>query len=90
MQFMVIERFKERDAVAVYRRAKEEGRGLPEGLRYVGSWIEANFDRCFQVMECDDARLLQQWVLRWRDLVEFEIVPVVPSPETAETVAPHL
>jgi hypothetical protein len=90
MLFMVIERFKDRDALAVYRRARDEGRGLPDGLRYVGSWIEVNFDRCFQLMECDDARLLQQWVLFWRDLVAFEIVPVVPSAETRETIEPLL
>ena len=58
----------------------------PEGLTYVGSWIEANFDRCFQLMECDDVRLLQEWVTSWSDLAEFEIVPVVPSKETSEVV----
>ena len=58
MLFMVIERFKNRDAVAVYRRFREQGRMMPEGLTYVGSWVEANFDRCFQLMECDDLRLL--------------------------------
>ncbi len=86
MLFMMIERFKNRDALAVYRRFRERGRMAPEGLTYVGSWIEANFDRCFQLMECDDARLLQQWMLKWQDLVEFEIVPVVPSKETLETI----
>lgn len=86
MLFMVIERFKNRDAKAVYRRFREQGRGAPEGLRYVSSWIEANFDRCFQVMECDDARLLQQWVIFWSDLIEFEIVPVVTSAETREAI----
>ena len=90
MLFMVIERFNNRDALPIYRRAREQGRMMPEGLKYVGSWIEANFDRCFQLMECDDARLLQQWVVQWRDLVEFEIVPVAPSKETAETLAPLL
>ena len=90
MQFMVIERFRDRDAKAVYRHFRDHGRGLPEGLRYVGSWIEANFDRCFQVMECDDARLLQEWVLFWGGHVEFEIVPVVPSAETRALVEPHL
>jgi hypothetical protein len=90
MLFMVIERFKNRDALPIYRRAREQGRMMPEGLNYVGSWIEANFDRCFQLMECDDARLLQQWVVHWRDLVEFEIVPVVPSKETGEALAPML
>ena len=58
----------------------------PEGLTYVGSWIEANFDRCFQLMECDDVRLLQEWVTSWSDLADFEIVPVVPSKETSEVV----
>jgi len=90
MLFMVIERYKNRDARAVYRRFREQGRMAPEGLAYVGSWIEANFDRCFQLMECTDPRLLQQWVLRWADLIEFEFIPVVPSNDTAETVAPLL
>ena len=90
MLFMVVERFKNRDALAVYRHLRDYGRGLPEGLGYVGSWIEANFDRCFQLMECQDPRLLQQWVLHWRELADFEIVPVVPSKETMETVAPLL
>ena len=90
MLFMVIERFKGRDAKAVYRRLRADGRGMPAGLAYVDSWIEANFDRCFQLMECDDARLLQQWVAFWGDLVEFEIVPVVPSAATRETIDPLL
>ena len=90
MLFMVIERFKDRDAKAVYRRLRDQGRGAPDGLRYVGSWIEASFARCFQLMECDDACLLQQWVAFWGDLVEFEIVPVVPSTETRATIEPLL
>ena len=90
MLFMVIERFKNRDARAVYRRFQEKGRMTPEGLKYVGSWIEVNFDRCFQLMECDDPRLLQQWVVQWQELIEFEFVPVVSSKETGETVAPLL
>ena len=90
MLFMVVERFKNRDAKAVYRRLRDQGRGAPDGLKYVGSWIEANFDRCFQLMECEDVRLLQQWVLHWGDLVEFEIVPVVPSTETLATIEPYL
>ena len=90
MLFMVIERFRDRDAKAVYRRFREQGRMTPEGLTYVGSWIEANFDRCFQLMECDDARPLQEWILSWGDLADFEITPVVPSAETRELVEKHL
>ena len=90
MLFMVIERFRDRDAKAVYRRLREQGRMMPEGLTYVGSWIEANFDRCFQLMECDDARLLQDWLLSWSDLMQCEIVPVVPSDQTRELVTSRL
>ena len=90
MLFMVIERFRNRDAKAVYRRFRDEGRMMPEGLRYVGGWIEANFDRCFQLMECDDARRLQEWAVNWGDLIEFEIVPVVPSEQTREVVQARL
>jgi len=63
MLFMVIERFKDRDPIPVYKRVRDAGIKFPEGLAYVGSWIEPNFDRCFQLMECDDARLLQEWIL---------------------------
>ncbi len=90
MLFMVIERFRDRDAKAVYRRFRQQGRQAPEGLVYKGSWIEANFDRCFQLMECDDPRLLQAWALRWHGLIDFEFIPVVPSQETQETIAPFL
>jgi Protein of unknown function (DUF3303) len=42
-------------------------------------------------MACDDARLLQEWVLQWRDLgVTFELIPVVESARTREVIAPHL
>jgi len=90
MLFMVIERFKNRDAAAIYHRLEKRGRMMPEGLTYVGSWIEASFDRCFQLMECDDARLFQQWIAQWRDLMEFEIVPVVTSQDTKETISAML
>ncbi|MGP8070373.1 MAG: DUF3303 domain-containing protein [Candidatus Bathyarchaeia archaeon] len=90
MFFMVVERFKNRNARAVYTRSRERGRMLPEGLKYVDSWVEANFDRCFQLMECNDAKLLQKWVLEWKDLVEFEIVPVVSSKEATDTITPTL
>jgi hypothetical protein len=90
MLFMVIERFRNRDAKAVYRRFRDDGRMMPDGLRYVGSWIEVNFDRCFQLMECDDARLLQQWIVNWTDLIDFEVVPVATSEETREVILPAL
>lgn len=86
MLFMVIERFKNRDAGAVYQRFRERGRMLPDGLKYVESWTEATFERCFQLMECEDPRLFDEWVSSWQDLVEFEIVPVVSSTEAANSL----
>jgi hypothetical protein len=79
MLFMVIERFKDRNAKAVYARLAEKGRMMPEGLTYVGSWIEPSFERCFQVMETADERLLHEWAASWSDLVDFEFVPVITS-----------
>ena len=90
MLFMVVERFRDGQAKEIYRRFQEKGRMMPEGLKYVDSWVEVNFDRCFQLIECDDPRLFQEWVLQWQDLGEFEIIPVVPSKETAEVVSKML
>jgi hypothetical protein len=91
MLFMIIERFGDQDPVPIYRRVRDSGRQLPPGLTYLDSWVEASFDRCFQLMECDDLRLLQEWIMSWRGAgVAFEIVPVVPSKQTREVVAPFL
>lgn len=89
MLFMVIETFRDQDMIPVYRKVKEGGRSLPDGLKYLDSWIEPNFQRCFQIMETDDLSLLQTWILQWRGLgVSFEIVPVVTSIEAQRVVAP--
>ena len=91
MLFMVIERFAADDMLPVYRRLRDAGRGLPVGVRYIDSWVEAGFSRCFQLMETDDLQLLQQWVLHWRGTgATFEIVPVVESAKVHALVAPYL
>jgi len=90
MLYMVIERFKNRDAKAVYRRFREKGRLAPDGLAYVQSWVETNFDRCFQLMDCSDVHLLEQWADHWRDLLDFEFIPVRGSKEAAEIITAEL
>jgi len=91
MLFMIIERFQDNDMRPVYRKVRSEGRLLPEGLKYVDSWVEANFARCFQVMECDDLRVLQEWMLRWAGTgVSFEVVPIVSSRDARDVVTSHL
>ncbi|TNE48404.1 MAG: DUF3303 domain-containing protein [Deltaproteobacteria bacterium] len=79
MLYLVIERYKDRNAKAIYKRASEQGRMLPEGLRYIDSWVETNFDRCFQLMETEDPTLFNAWIAEWSDLVDFEVVPVMTS-----------
>ena len=81
---LVVERFKDRDPAPIYQRLRESGRAMPDGLKYIDSWIEANFDRCFQLMECNDVRLHMEWMHHWRDLMEFEVVPVSPSKDVRE------
>ena len=83
MHYMVVERFRDRNARAVYERARDQGRMLPDGLEYVSSWVESNLERCFQVMRTDDPALLRAWAAQWDDLVEFEFVPVIASSEAA-------
>ena len=88
--YMVVELFKNQDAVAVYRRFRDRGRLAPEGLRYVSSWVDEKLERCYQLMETDDRRLLDQWMANWSDLTDFEVYPVVSSKEAAERIAPRL
>jgi Protein of unknown function (DUF3303) len=85
--FMVVERFTPAAAVEIYRRVREDGRSIPDGLRFVDSWVRADLGGCFQLMECDDLLLLQEWIAGWGDLAEFEIVPVTPSSSTQELMA---
>jgi hypothetical protein len=90
MLFMVIERFRPGQAPAVYRRFRDRGRMAPEGLKYIASWVDLEFQRCFQVMEAETQAMLKEWTDHWDDLVEFEIVPVRTSEEAARAIAPQL
>jgi len=86
--YMVVEHFK--DAPAVYRRFRERGRMAPEGLVYLSSWVDEQFERCFQLMETDDSGLLDEWIAKWSDLTRFEVWPVMTSQEAAEKIRPLL
>jgi hypothetical protein len=90
MLYMVIERFKEGAAPEVYRRARDNGRMIPDGLEYVSSWVDLEFKTCYQLMRTDDPSLFARWTDAWKDLVEFEITPVRASADAAEVIAPHL
>lgn len=88
MLYMVIETFK--DAPEVYRRFAEKGRMMPEGLKYVSSWIDTDFEKCFQVMETNDIRLFDEWIANWNDLMDFEIIPIMTSIEAKEKLFPKI
>jgi hypothetical protein len=79
---MVIERFK--DAPAIYRRLREKGRMMPEGLEYVSSWIDVDLKTCWQLMRAEDESRFQTWIDNWKDLADFEIVQVRTSAEVRE------
>ena len=90
MVFMVIEHFHPGRAPDVYRRFRDRGRMAPPDVRYVASWVDLEFRRCFQVMEADSEASLREWTRHWEDLVRFEIVPVRTSAEAAAVMAPQL
>ena len=88
--YMVVEHFKNKDAVPVYRRFRDKGRMMPVGLIYVSSWVDQGLERCYQLMETDDHALLDEWMANWSDLMEFEVYPVITSKEAVEKIAPRL
>ena len=88
--YMIVEHFKNKDAVPVYRRFRDSGRMQPEGLLYVASWVDDKFERCYQLMETHDRSLLDEWMAKWSDLMEFEVYPVVTSKQAAQQIAPRL
>ena len=90
MLFMIIERFREGCAPDVYRRFRDRGRLAPEEVRYVASWVDLTFERCFQVMEAEREEQIRKWTANWEDLVDFEIVPVRTSQEAAAVIGPRL
>ncbi|HYC65442.1 MAG TPA: DUF3303 family protein [Reyranellaceae bacterium] len=90
MLFMVVEKFKKQDGKAVYRKLRDKGRGLPDGLKFVSSYVAADLSRCFQLMEADDVTLFQRWIAEGQDLVEFEVVPVVEGKDTRAALEPLL
>lgn len=90
MLYMVIEQFKNQDAVPVYRRFRDQGRMTPQGLEYVSSWVDMKLERCFQIMETSDPKLMFEWIANWSDIVEFEVVPVISSADAVQTMRSKL
>lgn len=83
---MIIEHFRNGDPVPVYRRFRERGRLAPEGLQYVESWVTEDLAHCYQLMECEDRALLDEWMAQWADLTEFEVLPVITSAQASSRV----
>lgn len=87
MQYMVVETFTQ-GPEPVYARFRQRGRLAPEGVRYVSSVVSADGRRCYQLMECEEPHLLEEWMSAWQDLVSFEVVAVITSAEAARRYAP--
>jgi hypothetical protein len=90
MLYMIIESFKDRDPVPVYRRFRDKGRQAPDALKYISSWVTADMSRCYQLMECEDRRLLDEWIAIWSDVADMEVIPVITSAQAVERIAPRL
>ncbi|HEY8132444.1 MAG TPA: DUF3303 family protein, partial [Thermoanaerobaculia bacterium] len=78
------------DPLPVYRRFRDRGRLAPAGLAYVASWVTTDLKTCYQLMECSDASSLEEWMRHWKDLVDFEVIPVLTSAEAFEVVKAQL
>jgi hypothetical protein len=85
--YMIIETFRG-GAAAVYERVQKSGRLAPLGLHYVASWVTLDGGMCFQVMECADPTVLDEWMAAWNDLVDFSVTPVMTSADAAAKFTP--
>ena len=90
MLYLVIEHFRDGDPLPVYRRFRDEVRLAPDGATYHASWVTTDYRHCYQVMECANEGVLGDWMARWSDLVEFEVLPVVTSADAAATIVARL
>ena len=90
MLYMVIERFRDGNAIPVYRRFRDRGRLASDELRYIASWVTTDLARCYQIMECDDRALLDAWMAQWSDLVDFEVESVMTSADAVAKITPSL
>lgn len=88
MLFMIIERFRGGNAVPVYERFREKGRLAPDGLEYMDSWVSSDLKTCYQIMRCNKKSLLDEWIAKWDDLVDFEVIPVITSSEAVKRILP--
>lgn len=90
MLYVVVEHYRNGDPLPVYRRLRDQGRQTSQGVEYRGSWVSADLGHCYQVMECANRADLEAWIAKWKDLVDFEVVPVVTSAQAQALVAPRL
>ena len=86
MQYLIIEHFKKGKIIELYQRFDEKGRMLPDGVKYINSWIDENVQTCYQIMESESLEKLQEWVAKWEDLANFEIIPVLNSSEAKQKI----
>ncbi|KAF2663298.1 hypothetical protein BT63DRAFT_461409 [Microthyrium microscopicum] len=68
--YFVTEHFPD-DPTPIYERFREKGRMAPDGLVYINSWVTTDLKKCYQTMECEDRRLLDEWMAHWSDLVRY-------------------
>ena len=86
MRYMIIERFHKGKIKTLYDRFDKKGRLMPDGIQYINSWIDENVEICYQVMESPSIDLLYEWIDNWKDLCDFEVIPVIDSAEARRRV----
>lgn len=86
MLYMIIERFHPGKVKLLYERFAEKGRLMPDGLKYINSWVTKDMNMCYQVMESITEEKIREWISNWDDLSDFEIIPVIGSEEAKTNV----
>jgi hypothetical protein len=84
LTFAIKPEIKGRDeAIARFKRT---GTDMPKGARLIGRWTAVDFSGGFVLIESDDAAALTENSLRWSDLMELRIAPVLEDVQLGEVL----
>ena len=87
MKFMLTFSFKpDKRRDEAIARFKKTGAQPPKGAKLLGRWVRADFSGGFDLLEGDDVQALTEFALRWNDVTELAIVPVLEDAQLSEVL----
>jgi len=86
MKFMISFRLAPEVRDAALNRFRETQGAPPAGVTMVSRWHPVSGNAGFVLADTSDAKALAEWVLRWSDLLSFDVTPVLDDAEVTEVL----